>query len=190
MKAQISASSLKRLIQATYKFAERAGTRPVYNYIRLEFSKEFSLVTAIAINGYEMSVEHATCGVDEDFTAYIKAAIPPAHKDSDAIIELRENTCYINIDGFIIGYQQPSGEFIDWKTVLHDNTKSPVNFRIGFNGNYLLTALQAAKASAGNIFRQPVILEFRDPLSPVLIKTNKDDVKMVLPVRLKSDDSD
>lgn len=190
MKAQISTSSLKRLIQATYKIVDRSETRPAYSYIRLEFSKEFSLVTAITLNGYEMSVEHATCEVDEDFTAYIKATISPAHKDSNAIIELRENTCYININGFIIGYQQPSGEFFDWKTSLDDNTKTPVNFRIGFNGNFLLTALQAAKASVGNVFRQPVVLEFRGPLSPLLIKTNKDDVKMVLPVRLKSDDSE
>lgn len=189
MKAQISASSLKQLIQATRGCMDRSDYHSAHKYIRLEFSKEFSLVTAITVDGYKMSVEHAACGVDEDFTAYIKAIIPPARKSSDAIIELKDGTCYINIDGCIVGYQQPKDEFIDWKEALKNTDQKPVKYRIGFNGNYLLTALQAAKASTGNVFRTPIILEFRSPLDPLLIKTNQSDVKMVLPVRLKSGDS-
>lgn len=188
MKAQITAISLKRLIQATRGFAKNGGARPIREYIRLEFSKEFSLVTAIAVDGYRMSVEHASCSVDEDFTAYIKTNIPPARKNSWAVIELKEDACYINIDGCISGYTQPKGEFIDWKEVLKNTSDKPAQFRIGFNGDYLLSALQAAKASSGNVFKSPVTLEFRGPLAPVLIKTNKSDVKMVLPVRLRSEE--
>ena len=187
MKAQISAPSLKRLIQATRGFIDRSDRHPVHKYIRLEFSREFSLVTAIAVDGYKISIEHATCSVDEDFTAYIKAVIPPARKNSVAFIELNDGVCSININGCIVGYQQPDDNFIDWKNALSDVDQKPVQYRIGFNGDYLLAALQAAKASVGNTFSKPIILEFRSSLDPLLIKTNQSDVKMVLPVRLKEE---
>ena len=187
MKAQITAASLKRLIQSTKSFSDKNSSRPLREYIRLEFSKEFSLVTAIAVDGYRMSVEHASCSVDEDFTVYIKSITPPASKNSWAEIELKENVCFISIDGCITGYQQPQGDFLDWEKVLDDTVKKPKTFCVGFNADYLLSALQAAKASVGNVFHSPVVLEFRGPLDPVLIKTNKDDYKMILPVRLKSE---
>lgn len=188
MKAHIAAASLKRLIQATHGFVGKDDSKPVHRYIRLEFSKEFSLVTAISVDGYRMSVEHASCDPDEDFVAYIKANIPPCHKSSWATIEVKDRICYINIDGNITGYQQPEGDFIDWKSVLGDTANKPKEYRVGFNGDLLLSALQAAKASVGNVFRSPIILEFRGPLDPALIKTNKDDYKMVMPVRLKAED--
>lgn len=36
---------------------------------------------------------------------------------------------------------------------------------------------------------QPAILEFRGPIAPITIKTNREDVKMVLPVRIKEADN-
>lgn len=187
MKAQIEAASLKRLIQATRGFIGENKSRPIQEFIRLEFSKEFSLVTAISLDGYRMSVEHAACAVDEDFTAYIKPILPPMRKSSWAEIELRENVCYINANGRITGYQHPQGEFIDWGKALSDAEQKPSQYRIGFNGEFLLSALQAAKVSSGNVFRRPIVLEFRSPCDPMLIKTNQNDVKMVLPVRLRAE---
>ena len=75
----------------------------------------------------------------------------------------------------------PEDEFLDWEKVLPE---APT-FKIGFNGNYLLSALKAAKVSAGNSFKSPIILEFRSQTDPVVIHTNKDDVKMILPIRIK-----
>ena len=89
---------------------------------------------------------------------------------------------FIRCNGFVFGYQQPQGEFLDWERAL---PSSEVKLRIAFNGNYLLTALQAAKESAGASFRKPVYLEFRSNLEPVIIRTNKEDIKMVLPVRIQ-----
>jgi DNA polymerase III sliding clamp (beta) subunit (PCNA family) len=189
MKALIKASDLKKLILSTYKFSSTDNCKPVHCYIRLEFKKEFNLVTAIAVDGYKMPVEHSICSqVDEDFTAYIKSDIPKFKKDSYAIIEVKEHVCFISINGNISGYQQPDGEFLDWNKVLNDVVdKNPI-YRIGFDGNALLAALQSAKSSVGNSFRQPVILEFRSPVEPILLRTNRDDYKMVLPVHLKPED--
>lgn len=41
--------------------------------------------------------------------------------------------------------------------------------------------------AAGYDLRQPVILEFRSNIEPILLRTNKEDIKMVLPVRIKED---
>lgn len=190
MKAIILTKSLKKLVQTTKGFVKRTdAARPAENFIRLEFSKEFSLVTAVAIDGFRMSVEHSDCfEIDEDFTAYIKFDIPKGSRDSYAAVEVKDGTCFIEVDGQIIGYKQPSGEFIEWRTILDGAKNKPETLRIGFNGEYLLSALQAAKISSGGLLERPVVLEFRGPLDPVLLKTNEDNWKMVLPVRLKGDD--
>ena len=187
MKAEMYAKDLKRLIAATQKFIDTDPCKPIHMYIRLEFSKEFSTVTAIGVNGYQMSVEHSVCGnVDEDFIAYIKPGLPKFHKNSAATIAVKDKVCFIGIDGCYTGYKQPEGDFLDWKNVLNPLIEKEPVYRIGFNGNYLINALQAAQASAGS-FKQPAVLEFRSPLSPILLKTNKDDYKIVLPIRLKEE---
>lgn len=189
MKATLNASDLKRLIRSTAKFTEAANSQSipgVLGHIRLEFSKEFSLVTAIAVEGTLMSVEHAACTtIDEDFTAYIKPISLKSVKDKQAIIEVKDDTCFIEINGCFAGYRQPTGDYFEWNHVLSKTINKPVSYRIGFNADKLLSALQSAKISAGNNFRTPVVLEFRGPNEPLLIKTNKDDYKMVLPMRLK-----
>lgn len=70
---------------------------------------------------------------------------------------------------------------MDWKTKIPNNAHS---FRIGVNGNYLLSALQAAKISCGNTFRNPVVLEFRGEKDAIILRTNKEDIKLVLPVKI------
>lgn len=164
--------------------------KPMYKNIRLEFRKENNAVTAIATDGLRLFVEHATCcEVEEDFDCYIK---PSVHlpRGNSMRLELKkrgetESVVEIECLGCIFGFVQPTGAFLDWEKVLSD---SPT-FRIGVNAEYLLSALQAAKASVGGAFKQPAILEFRGPIGPITIKTNREDVKMVLPVRIREADN-
>ena len=88
----------------------------------------------------------------------------------------------IRCGGFSFGYIQPQDSGFEWEKAI---PTSEVKYRIGFNGDYLLSALQAAKVSADGSFRQPVILEFRSNIEPILLRTNKEDIKMVMPVRIK-----
>lgn len=97
-------------------------------------------------------------------------------------IELEEDEALFRCNGFVFGYQQPTGNFLDWQNVLPDGDPK---FRIGFNGEYLMKALEAARISVGGVYKNPIVLEFRSPVSPVIIRTNKNDIKMVLPVRIK-----
>ncbi len=183
MKAQIHTNDFNRIVDATKQFAAKNTVRPIYKFIRLEFSAADHSVTAIATDGYRMSIEHSVCDCDEDFTAYINPAtrLP---RGMEAIIEIEKADLIIRCGDFIFGCQQRDGDFLDWKNVLPEEEPT---FRIGFNGNYLLSALQSAKVSLGNSFRSPVILEFRGAEKPVILRTNKNDLKMVFPVRIKHD---
>lgn len=191
MKIVIMDTNVFNKIIAAVKGAVSASLgKPMYKNIRLEFRKENNAVTAIATDGFRLFVEHATCyEVEEDFDCYIK---PSVHlpRGNSMRLELKkrdetESVVEIECLGCIFGFVQPTGVFLDWEKVLPD---SPT-FRIGVNAEYLLSALQAAKASVGGTFKQPAILEFRGPIGPITIKTNRDDVKMILPVRIREDDN-
>lgn len=190
MKIVIMSTNVFNTIIAAVKGAVSASAgKPVYKNIRLEFRKENNAVTAIATDGFRLFVEHATCcEVEEDFDCYIK---PSVHLPRGNFMRLElkkrdetESVVEIECLGCIFGFVQPTGEFLDWEKALPD---SPT-FRIGVNAEYLLSALQAAKASVGGAFKQPAILEFRGPIGPITIKTNREDVKMVLPVRIREAD--
>lgn len=186
MRAIIMARDLKRLIAATSGFVTGPNKNPVFNYIRLEFCKENASVTAIGVDGYRLSVEHSVCGdIDEDFVAYVRPFLPRAKQEDAAVIEVTDGYCYIKIGDLSAGFKQPFGTYLDYAKILTEATSSDPTLKIGFNGNYLLKALQAASASCGGSFAKPVVLEFRGPLSPVILRTNKEDVKMVLPIRIR-----
>ena len=184
MTAVIYTNDFNRMVEATKKFVAKfaTGLRVQYGYIRLQFDAAEKSVTAAAVDGYRLSIEHSVVSeCDEDFVAYIRPSVKlPSGKSAQISIDGDE--VIIRCDGIMFGYKQPSGEFLRYEDAL---PKSEVKHKIAFNANYLLEALQAAKASNGGSLRQPLVLEFRGPLEPVIIRTNKEDIKMVLPVRIK-----
>lgn len=184
MKARIYTNDFNRIIAATKSFTAENTSRPVHQYIRLEFNAEESIVTAVAVDGFRLSVEHAVIlDCDESFIAYVKGGIRLPGKQY-ATISIEEKEAMIRCAGCAFGYYQPQGDFLEWEKVIPTGGET---FRIGFNGNLLLSALQAAKVSCGDSFKKPIVLEFRGPLSPVLIRTNNADIKMVLPIRIKEE---
>lgn len=183
---RIYTNDLNRLIAATKSFVSDSDHRPCNQYIKLEFHAADNQVVAMAVDGYRMSVEHSVISdCDEDFVAFIKSNTKLRNKQY-ATISLTEDgkEAVIRCGGFSFGYIQPQDSGFEWEKAI---PTSEVKYRIGFNGNYLLSALQAAKVSADGSFRQPVILEFRSNIEPILLRTNKEDIKMVLPVRIKED---
>lgn len=184
MEAVIFTSDFNRLVEATKKFVAKFASRPIYEYIQLRFDAAESKVTAAAVDGVRLSVEHSVVSdCDEDFVAYIRPNVK-LPSNQQAKISVDGDEVMIRCNGVVFGYKQPSGEFLQYEKVL---PKTEVKYKIGFNANYLLEALQAAKASNGGSLRQPMVLEFRGPLEPVIIRTNKEDIKMVLPIRLKEE---
>lgn len=176
----MTTGAFNRLIDATKAFCSKTNRNPCYLFIRLEFHAETDEVVAVAVDGFRLSVEHAVANSEEDFFIYVQSNIK-LPGNSVAEFELVDGEAIIRCNGFIFGYKQPQGEFLDWKNVI---PTSDVQYKIAFNGDYLLSALQAAKASVGSHFKTPVVLEFRTPLDPIILRTNEKDVKMVLPVRM------
>lgn len=182
--ARIYTNDFNRIVAATKSFVSTSTYRIAHKYIRLDFDAEHQQVTAMAVDGYRLAVEHAVISdCEENFRVYIKSNIKLPSKQY-ASFTLEEEEVMVRCGDFIFGYRQPEIDEFDWKKAI---PKKEATFRIGFNGNYLLSALQAAKVSAGNTFRSPVILEFRSPVEPVIIRTNTEDIKMVLPLRIKGE---
>ena len=180
-KAIMNTDAFNRLIDATKAFCSKNNRNPCYHYIRLEFRADADEVVAVSVDGFRLSVEHAVASSEEDFFIYVQGNIK-LPGNSAAEFELVDGEAIIRCNGFIFGYKQPEGEFLDWEKVI---PTGDVKYKIGFNGDYLLSALRAAKVSSGKAFKTPVVLEFRNPNEPIILRTNKKDVKMVLPVRLK-----
>ena len=184
--ARIYTNDLNRLIAATKSFVSDSDHRPCYQYIKLEFHAKDNQVVAMAVDGFRMSVEHSVISdCEEDFVAFIKSNTKLPNKQY-ATISLTEDgkEAVIRCCGLSFGYTQPQDSGFEWENAI---PTTDVKYRIGFNGNYPLYALQADKVSAGETFRQPVILEFRGNTEPILLRTNKEDIKMVLHVRIKED---
>lgn len=182
MRAKINSNDFNRVIAATKAFVSTGNSpQKCREYIRLEFDVASSRMTAMAVDGYRMSVEHAICECDEDFTTYILGSVKLPNK-MNALIEVTESDTLIRCGDIIIGCPKlECPDEFNWMKILPE---AP-SFRIAFNGNYLLSALQAAKESCGKSLKEPVVLEFRGPLEPVILRTNKDNIKMVLPIRIK-----
>ena len=183
MKARILGNDFNRIMDATKQFCNTSTRHKEQEYIRLDFDAETQRVTAHACDGYRLSVEHSVIGsCDENFTVYIRGGFRLPKKQY-ATIEKVENEVQIRCAGALFGFEQPDvSQRFEWQKVI---PKDEPTFRIGFNGNYLLNALQAAKVSAGQTFKNPIVLEFWTPTTPVIIRTNTDDIKMVLPIRIK-----
>lgn len=180
--ARIYTNDFNRLIAATKDFISKGRARYIaHEYIRLDFSAGDSKVTAVAVDGFRLSVENSVISdCDGDFTVYLKPNVELPAKMYAFISLESDGTALIRCNGLVFGYDQPSPSEFDWKKALPQDT---LTLKIGFNGNYLLSALRAAEASAGG-FSKPVVLEFRGPLEPVILRTNQEDIKMVLPMRI------
>lgn len=183
-KAKLFSNDFNRLVSSTKSFVSDSTHMPCNQYIRLEFRSADNQVIASAVDGYRMSVEHSVMSdCDEDFVVFIKSNTRLPSK-AWAYISLEDDgkEAVIRCNGFSFGYTQPKDNGFDWRKAIPE---SEAKYKIGFNGNYLLSALQAAKASLGESFRKPVVLEFRSNVEPIILRTNKEDIKMVLPIRIK-----
>lgn len=183
MKAQLLYTDLKRLIAATKEYIGESR-RFIAEYIRIEFHD--GKATAWACDGYSLSVETVPCSfIDEDFAVYVKPTLPHGEKYSNAVIELRNNAAYINVDGNITGYMQPSGESCDYKNIISEiEQRGDPTCRIGFNPKILIKAIKAAGVSLGPL-RGPLILELRGDKDPVIIRTkDRDCIRVALPMRV------
>ena len=180
--ARMNSTDFNRLVKATKDFVDELY-RPILSYIHMEFDANTQTVTAVACDGYKLSTEHAKADCDESFSCYVKrdAHIPGG---GDVQITLCEELQQLRLESadFSVSYNQLADKYLEWKRVV---PTTPPGYSITFNGNLLLDALKAAKASCSKSFKGSLVIEFRDPNEPIVIRTNEDDIKLVLPLRMQ-----
>lgn len=186
MKVILRTDDLKRLVKATAKFISKDENRLLLQYIRLEFNSTDKTVKAVALDGYRIAIENASCeDIDESFTAYIKPYLPVGANAPYSRIEMSGENCLINIDGRIVGYQQPKGNPFDYEKFLKELEEQSVSFKVAVNPQYLMDTLSSAKASCG-YKKEVLVIEYRGGVQPLLLRT-ENGKRIVLPCRLNED---
>lgn len=187
MKATMNGANFNRIIAATRAFASGNTTRPQNNLIQLHFCRETASLEAFALDGYRAMKETSACyTVDEDFMVLVSA--PPLKANGEHVVEIEQDGeyAYISFGNVRFRTKRPEGKVLDVNKVLTDEMKKEGRHRVGLNVDYLLDACKSIKAS-GTAFRKAVIIEIGSPLEPVILRTDRDNPRMVMPVRIRED---
>lgn len=187
MRATLEGATFNRLIGAVRNFTGKSEVSPQNRLIQLHFHREGTSVKAYALDGFRAAKECAVCyTVEEDFVALISP--PPLKANGSALVEVEvsDGFAYVSYGDIRFRTKQPDVKPFDVQKFIDDTMQKPDIMRFGANVDYLLDALKSLKAS-GASSRKPVIVEFRSPLEPIILRTDRDNPKMVLPVRLSEE---
>ena len=180
MKAIMHGKDFNRLMAATKRFVSKQPGKKLIDWIRIEFCKE-NLVKAIASDGFKLSVEFSIAtSIDGNFICYVRPNIAKM-KSRYIEVELVGSKLLITSDDNIIGFNQPEGEYIDYQQSIDNVNETKPKYSIAFNTVYLIETLKSVQATQPG--RKICLLEFRGEHEPALIKTDNENVKLVLPVR-------
>lgn len=178
MKAIIKTIDIKRLVKSTRHFMSKDETRPLLNFIRLDFDSERKTCKAVALDGFRLSEETSELKfIDESFSVYIKPYLPVGIKNETVTIELIGNRCFIDAGDSSVGYEQPHGKKFSTKPVLEGLQSNPVLSEIYVNGDFLIDAL---KSIQNKDTYEPIRIEYRGDKHAILLKTEKS-VRLVMP---------
>lgn len=184
MKTTLSSIALKRLVDATKKFTRPGDTK--MQYIRIMASKEDKTITAIALDGYRVSIEKAGyIDCDESFECFIKPAYLPFKADEYATIEKIDDKAYITIGDNIIGYRQPEWEWYDTDKIIGQIKDTEVIQTIHVDAKLFKEALESVKA----IGRPYVSIDIPKGQTNFIVIRHKGSKKAILPIRTKEDNN-
>lgn len=191
MKARISASEFKRIIDNTKRFtgAEWAGQK--YPWIYLQIDAEVKSISATALDGHRISFEFADVeDADESFSCYIKPNIPKINKhDMYADLEITKNRLLVQVGESIMGYVQPEGEYFKTDKMMGELLESPKTLTIGVDANLLKDALASISNHGDRIAIAKI--DLRGPKDAIVIRSGargkRENIKVVLPVNLREE---
>ena len=190
MKARISATDFKRIIDNTKRFVGSECNGKLFPWIYLTIDCESKSIKATALDGHKVSIEHTdVMEVDESFTCYIKPSIPKITKhDSYVDIKVSNNRLYVEVGETIMGYVQPEGEYYKVDDLLKGYIEDKPKLTIGVNANLLKDAL----TSISNYGYGPIAkIDLRGPKDGIIIRSGErgkpDNLKIVLPVNLREE---
>lgn len=187
MKAQLSGEALNQLIGAVRAFTSKGDARPQNQLIHIFFSAEGCKTTAYAVDGYRAAKESVVCGfVDEDFDVFVLPPQIKAKRGSTAEVYREGDYSFISYGDVTFRTEKPDGEPFDVESLIRSEAVKENKQSFGVNVDYMIDALRSLKES-GAAVRKPVVIEFTSPLAPILMRTDSDNYKMILPVRLRGE---
>jgi DNA polymerase III sliding clamp (beta) subunit (PCNA family) len=179
-KFKILTADLKYIFSALKPAIPKASGKPVYKYIK--FTYKDSLLSAYATDGYR--VHSVTVHVDitdgeKAFCFLLKPFTIPKTKSEFVPCELSEKEILFDFGERKNTFKLGSGDYFDVNAAI---PTSPIVYRIGLNPKFLADAAKSLKGGEKNV----IVMEFRNPLEPVVIYniTDKSDFRIVCPVRL------
>lgn len=188
IKFDILSADLKYIMSALKPALGKSYSRPECQCIKFECT-DGKLLRAYATDGYRLhSVSTGiNCESESSFSFLLKPFTVPKNDSSYISCELSKEEI-----SFDFGYQKISfrlkenpDNFLEINEAI---PKEKPNFRIGFNPKFIEEAAKSLKQSG---VKDSVIMEIRNPLEPVMIYLSKDksDFRLVLPVRIKSEEA-
>lgn len=188
IKFNISTADLKYILTALKPAVPKTDCKPVQQYIKFECTD--SSLSAYALDGYRL--HSVTVHVDitdgeKSFCFLLKPFVVPKTESEFIPCELSEKEIMFNFGEQKITFKLGTGieNFVDVHAAI---PTKPAVYRIGISPKYIADAANSLKSDG----RTPIVMEFRNPLDPVMIYSDKDksDFRMVLPVRLKQEASE
>lgn len=187
IKFSIQYDDLKYIFSALKSAIGSTWGRPEHQYIR--FQCESGLLVAQSLDGYRIhSVSVPVTVEDGDcFEFLLKPFVLPKFKNILPVkCELSDKE--IQFDFLDRKYIEKLGDgvkrWMDTKSAIP--TAAPV-FKIAFNSEYMADAAKSLSARSNQ--NGSVVMEFYGPMQPAKLynRKNKDDYRLVLPVRIKED---
>lgn len=186
MKATLSGEALNQLIGAVKSFTSKSDARPLNQYIHIFFSADGCKATAYALDGYRAAKESVVCGfVDEDFDVMVLAPRIKARRGSNVEVYRDGDRSFIDYGDITFRTQRPEGTPFDVEKFISGEAAKENKQAFGINADYMIDALKSLKES-GAAIRKPVIIEFTSPVAPILLRTDEDNYKVVLPMRIRN----
>ena len=153
--------------------AKKGGPRPILEYIKLTITGD--TVKAEALDGYKGGYIMLNLrDSDGDGTILLPVTSKLKRSDVFAIITDMDKEIEIRTATGASIYKKPETEFPDISNIYPQDEPAEV---FGFNPNLLADALKAFKDE------KTVKIEYREPLKPLVIKSNRAQA-LIMPVRL------
>lgn len=165
LKALIDSKSFRKLMYNAKAFLCKDDNKPILQWVQLHINKEDKKIRAYSCDGYGLiSLEDDCMGIDDSFECFVKPFTFKSKFNSFVELELIDNKLFVTVGETIFGFRQPKDKALNIVKLIEDRQKEEKKYSAAFDPAKLIKALTPY---VGN--NKPVVLEFSEPIYPVLI---------------------
>lgn len=184
---EISQKDFKTLVEKTTLACSTDDSRPILKGCLFEIKN--NVLTAVALDGFRMSVVKKEIVSSGDFSAIIPARtlneiVRLLEKEEKIRVFIQKNTLFVESDNTVIYSRLIEGEFVKYSHIL------PVSFEnvVTVNKNMLLNSIERASVVAKNDKYNVVKFDIRENVMNVMAKSEVGNVNESIIINLKGKD--